>query len=198
MPAFIQSNDVRGNFYGYAPGDRWIVTIMNAPANSPVVGEVTRPNGQTTTVTGTTDSNGTWSQSGTFAQSDMGEWLENWSVAGVDQGGYSFVVDGGLTQTQSQQTADQTGATTTTNVTNGTTSVPYSVAPIQTAVIADTTVNSTNTVAGSVATANTTNSTSDTISQILSGAGNVPIWVWAAGAVGVYMLLGNESHGRRR
>ena len=67
---------------------------------------------------GRPDGAGNWSLSGTIDPSLVGGWTENWMVGGQSVGVISFTVLNGQPTTQSQQTANQTGASPTTNLTN--------------------------------------------------------------------------------
>lgn len=65
-------------------GDNWQVNITGATPNSPVTVSGTQ-NGASSgpaAAEGTTDSNGNFSTSGTMTASTVGNWAEQWSVAG--------------------------------------------------------------------------------------------------------------------
>ena len=78
------------------PGDAWTIKISGAAPNSPVaVTGNSSPATYGTNVTtpmGTTDASGNWSLSGKIDASSIGQWYENWSVAGNSVGSFSFQV----------------------------------------------------------------------------------------------------------
>lgn len=76
-------------------GDRWTVSIYNAPPNSPVVqnGNTTPNSSQCVGKTiGFTDQYGNFRQTGQFTASDIGSWSRSWSVAGRTVGTWRHMV----------------------------------------------------------------------------------------------------------
>ena len=101
------------------PGDTWTISITGAQPNSPVTTSGVDPGHSfSNQAFGQTDGAGNWSLSGTIDPSLVGGWTENWMVGGQSVGVISFTVLAGQPTTQSQSTANQTGASTTTNLTN--------------------------------------------------------------------------------
>jgi hypothetical protein len=75
-------------------GDPWTISVSGAPANTAVMVTGGQGGANTTTAIGTTDGAGNFSVSGTFTGDQVGQWAENWVVAGVPvQGGnFAFTV----------------------------------------------------------------------------------------------------------
>jgi hypothetical protein len=95
-------------------GDTWVASITGAQANAPVVVQGGMNGVLGNVQVGTTDANGDFSLSGTCTSDEVGSWTEQWIVGGDVVGNISFVINN--VTTQSDATATQTGASTTTSV----------------------------------------------------------------------------------
>jgi hypothetical protein len=102
-----------GSSSSFKVGDQWRLTITG-PANSPVTGS-SNHNGQSNAAApfGNTNASGVAVLTGSMAADTVGNWSEQWFVAGQPAGSISFTVaaPAAATQQQQQQTGGGSGTT---------------------------------------------------------------------------------------
>jgi hypothetical protein len=153
-----------GSDRAFYPGDAWRVTIRNARPNSIVSVTGGRGSERPTTPMGSTDALGSFAIEGRMTSNDIGDWWENWAVAGQSVGVVMFDVlaaPAGTMTTGGGNVETPAGNTTVTTTPGGTISTP------------------------AVITGSTNPTTDNPVSSV---AGSLPGWAIPAG-VGVLVLL---------
>lgn len=126
------------------PGDTWKIQVTGGQPNSPVVVTFSgnNPNSGQSGVLGNTGALGNFSTTGTIQASQVGDWVETYTVGGVNAGSFSFSVVNPTgaqanTATSGQSSSSVTGAGTvaTTSSTNNTTSTTPVTSPSTTSAV---------------------------------------------------------------